>query len=210
MEFGGGEKTHQVAMTALRLVKRFKKDWIQTGRRPAGICAAALFLASGMHGFKRTQKDIISVTRICDQTLRNRLSEFSQTPTALLTPEEFETIDLPEECDPPSFTRNRMLEAKNRQLLLSNVESGTLLSLAVAGIGGSGNGGNRRAALTSGAGSNNTTTSTTAALPISSNVPDDILTSSRIKRSNRIHLEREREFNEFYTEMSTEMLCLCN
>ena len=81
-----------------------------------GICAAALFLASGMHGFKRTQKDIISVTRICDQTLRNRLSEFSQTPTALLTPEEFETIDLPEECDPPSFTRNRMLEAKNRQL----------------------------------------------------------------------------------------------
>lgn len=110
LEFGGGEKTHQVAMTALRLVKRFKKDWIQTGRRPAGICAAALFIASGMHGFKRTQRDIISVTRICDQTLRNRLVEFAATPTARLTPGQFQEIDLPEECDPPSFTRNRERE----------------------------------------------------------------------------------------------------
>ena len=115
LEFGGGEKTHQVAMTALRLVKRFKKDWIQTGRRPAGICATALFLASGMHGFRRTQKDIISVTRIGAQTLRLRLKEFSETPTALLTPEEFAQVDLPDECDPPSFTKNRLLEAQQRQ-----------------------------------------------------------------------------------------------
>jgi transcription factor IIIB subunit 2 len=117
LEFGGGEKTHQVAMTALRLVKRFKKDWIQTGRRPAGICAAALFLAAGLHGFKRTQKDIVSVTRICDQTLRKRLGEFANTPTAQLTPEEFDRLDLPEECDPPSFTRARELDRLENQRL---------------------------------------------------------------------------------------------
>jgi transcription factor IIIB subunit 2 len=36
------EKTQQVANTALRLVQRMKRDWIQTGRRPAGICGAGM------------------------------------------------------------------------------------------------------------------------------------------------------------------------
>ena len=31
-----GEKTHEVSMTALRLVSRMKKDWIHFGRRPSG------------------------------------------------------------------------------------------------------------------------------------------------------------------------------
>lgn len=34
------EKTQMVANTALRLVQRMKRDWIQTGRRPSGICGA--------------------------------------------------------------------------------------------------------------------------------------------------------------------------
>jgi len=73
-----GSKKHQVAMTAIRLVQRFKRDWIQTGRRPAGICAAALLLAGRMHGFDRSRKNVVSVVRVCDQTLRNRLDEFSK------------------------------------------------------------------------------------------------------------------------------------
>ena len=90
-------------MTAIRLVQRFKRDWIQTGRRPAGICAAALLIAGRMHGFDRSRKNVVSVVRVCDQTLRNRLDEFSCTPTADLTMEEFARIDLPEACDPPAF-----------------------------------------------------------------------------------------------------------
>ncbi len=39
LEFG--DKTHTVAMTALRLVARMKRDWMQVGRRPAGICGAS-------------------------------------------------------------------------------------------------------------------------------------------------------------------------
>ena len=31
-----GDKTHEVSMTALRLVSRMKKDWIHFGRRPSG------------------------------------------------------------------------------------------------------------------------------------------------------------------------------
>ena len=35
-----GDKTHEVSMTALRLVARMKRDWIHHGRRPAGLCGA--------------------------------------------------------------------------------------------------------------------------------------------------------------------------
>ena len=38
LEFG--EKTHQVSMTALRLLQRMKRDWMHTGRRPSGLCGA--------------------------------------------------------------------------------------------------------------------------------------------------------------------------
>ena len=38
LEFG--DKATDVENTALRLVGRMKRDWIQYGRRPAGICGA--------------------------------------------------------------------------------------------------------------------------------------------------------------------------
>eukprot|EP01102_Stenamoeba_stenopodia_P005658 TRINITY_DN16401_c0_g1_i1.p1 TRINITY_DN16401_c0_g1~~TRINITY_DN16401_c0_g1_i1.p1 ORF type:complete len:581 (-),score=135.90 TRINITY_DN16401_c0_g1_i1:30-1772(-) len=97
------DKTKLVANTAIRLVARMKRDWIQTGRRPSGICGAGLLIAARLHGFRRTQKEIIRVVRICDTTLRRRLAEFQETPSAYLTPQEFEVIDLDEECNPPSF-----------------------------------------------------------------------------------------------------------
>ena len=34
------DKTHEVAMTALRLVSRMKRDWMAQGRRPSGLCGA--------------------------------------------------------------------------------------------------------------------------------------------------------------------------
>lgn len=79
------EKTQTVANTALRLVQRMRRDWIQTGRRPSGICGAALLISARLHGFKRTQKEIIQVVRICDVTLRKRLQEFARTPSSNLT-----------------------------------------------------------------------------------------------------------------------------
>ena len=59
LEFG--DKTHEVSMTALRLVSRMKKDWIHFGRRPSGLCGAALLIASRLHDFSRTVCDIIKV-----------------------------------------------------------------------------------------------------------------------------------------------------
>eukprot|EP00048_Salpingoeca_helianthica_P012351 m.178698 g.178698 ORF g.178698 m.178698 type:complete len:533 (+) comp15360_c0_seq38:1038-2636(+) len=105
------EKTHEVSMTAMRLVQRMKRDWIQVGRRPAGICGAALLIAARLHGFSRTQGEIIEVVRICNATLRRRLEEFSDTPSSELTPQEFQEIDLEEEADPPSYQSARRKKA---------------------------------------------------------------------------------------------------
>uniref|UniRef100_A0A3Q4BIC8 B-related factor 1 n=1 Tax=Mola mola TaxID=94237 RepID=A0A3Q4BIC8_MOLML len=102
LEFG--EKNHDVSMTAMRLVQRMKRDWMHTGRRPSGLCGAALLVAARMHDFCRTTKEIVSVVKVCESTLRKRLEEFGDTPTSELTIEEFMKVDLDQECDPPCFT----------------------------------------------------------------------------------------------------------
>ncbi|XP_028993792.1 BRF1 RNA polymerase III transcription initiation factor subunit a isoform X2 [Betta splendens] len=102
LEFG--EKNHEVSMTAMRLVQRMKRDWMHTGRRPSGLCGAALLVAARMHEFCRTVKEVVSVVKVCESTLRKRLTEFEDTPTSELTIEEFMRMDLDEECDPPCFT----------------------------------------------------------------------------------------------------------
>ncbi|CAJ1077848.1 BRF1 RNA polymerase III transcription initiation factor subunit b [Xyrichtys novacula] len=113
LEFGA--KTHEVSMTALRLVQRMKRDWMHTGRRPSGLCGAALLVAARMHKFRRTVKDVISVVKVCQTTLRKRLTEFEDTPTSQLTIDEFMRVDLEQECDPPSFTASQH-KAKMQQL----------------------------------------------------------------------------------------------
>jgi len=42
-----GDKCHAVAMSALRLVQRMKRDWIDSGRTPAGIAGAGLHALGG-------------------------------------------------------------------------------------------------------------------------------------------------------------------
>uniref|UniRef100_A0A1A8MR64 Transcription factor IIIB 90 kDa subunit n=3 Tax=Nothobranchius TaxID=28779 RepID=A0A1A8MR64_9TELE len=115
LEFG--EKNHDVSMTALRLVQRMKRDWIHTGRRPSGLCGAALLVAARLHDFCRTVKEIINVVKVCETTLRKRLIEFEDTPTSHLTIEEFMRVDLEQECNPPCFT-NGLKKIKAQQLEL--------------------------------------------------------------------------------------------
>ncbi|XP_066134207.1 transcription factor IIIB 90 kDa subunit isoform X1 [Saccopteryx bilineata] len=118
LEFG--EKNHEVSMTALRLLQRMKRDWMHTGRRPSGLCGAALLVAARMHDFRRTVKEVISVVKVCESTLRKRLTEFEDTPTSQLTVDEFMKIDLEEECDPPSYTAGqRKLRMKQLEQVLS-------------------------------------------------------------------------------------------
>ena len=105
------EKTQQVVNSALRVAARMKRDWIVTGRRPAGVCAASIIVAARMHGFRRTEKQVVRVVHICEATLKRRLTEFAATPSSQLSLEEFEGIWLEQECDPPSFNAKGRLAA---------------------------------------------------------------------------------------------------
>ncbi|KNB43911.1 transcription factor IIIB [Blastocystis sp. subtype 4] len=151
MEFG--DQLPAVSLTALRLTKRMQRDWIVRGRRPLGIVAAALLLAARVHGFRRTKKDILSVVKVSDETLRIRLAEFESTAASSLTLDEFnkladQTNDFAVDergeavgddgimsSHPPAFVRNRLKDEQELQQLpnrkklacfLAAVENGTI------------------------------------------------------------------------------------
>jgi transcription factor IIIB subunit 2 len=97
-----------------------KRAWISTGRRPNGLCGAAILIAARYHGFKRNITQIVRVVHVCQETIRKRLDEFKFTNTAKLTREEFAAIEskvevgsatvppeLEETMDPPCFIRNQ-------------------------------------------------------------------------------------------------------
>jgi transcription factor IIIB subunit 2 len=91
------------------------RDWITIGRRPSGLCGAAILISARYHGFNRSINQIISVVNVCDETIKIRLREFSMTEIANLTKEEFESFDLNingSVCGnlPPSFRLNRIKE----------------------------------------------------------------------------------------------------
>ncbi|XP_055618546.1 transcription factor IIIB 90 kDa subunit isoform X2 [Toxorhynchites rutilus septentrionalis] len=115
LEFG--EKTHEVSMTAQRLVQRMKKDSIHSGRRPSGLCGAALLLAARMHEYSRTPNDIVRIVKIHESTLRKRLVEFGETPSSALTLDEFMSVDLEAEQDPPAFKAARKKDKERLQKL---------------------------------------------------------------------------------------------
>ncbi|KAJ2125863.1 transcription factor TFIIIB subunit brf1 [Coemansia sp. RSA 720] len=114
-----GDKTQQVIVDASRLVQRMDRDWIRTGRRPAGICGACLLIAARLHNFRRTQREIIQVVKIADTTLRRRLDELRLTPSGNLSVSDFRGLWLEQSADPPAFTNNRI---KARRAMLAQQE----------------------------------------------------------------------------------------
>lgn len=116
------EKANAVALTALRLVGRMKRDWIVAGRRPAGICAAALLIAARAHGFTKHHQDVTKILRVCGMTVHQRIKEFENTPSANLTLDQFISIDLETEADPPKYTSNRIREARAKAIQDNDIE----------------------------------------------------------------------------------------
>lgn len=101
LEFGS--LTGKVTEDAIRLVQRMDRDWMTTGRRPAGICGAALILAARMNNFRRTIREVVLVVKVCEVTVNNRLEEFRYTESSNLTVEQMRHGDHTAPCDPPSF-----------------------------------------------------------------------------------------------------------
>ncbi|KAG5083185.1 hypothetical protein JHK84_053223 [Glycine max] len=48
-----------VSDTALAIVASMKRDWMQTGRKPSGLCGAALYISALAHGIKCSKPDIV-------------------------------------------------------------------------------------------------------------------------------------------------------
>ncbi|CAN0418588.1 unnamed protein product, partial [Ectocarpus sp. 8 AP-2014] len=87
-----GSKTNAVCMTALKIIGSMKRDFLASGRQPAGICCAALTLATRVNRIERSKEEIRKAVKVCDATVRKRLLEFEATPTSQLTVEELNKL----------------------------------------------------------------------------------------------------------------------
>uniref|UniRef100_A0A183CG80 B-related factor 1 n=1 Tax=Globodera pallida TaxID=36090 RepID=A0A183CG80_GLOPA len=115
LDFGDQQK--EVALLATRIIQRMKRDWMSTGRRPTGICGAALLLAARALNLNRTVTDVVHVVNISYAVVKRRLDEFANTPSGALTIDEFSTVDLEESEDPPAFreSKRKQQEEKRRK-----------------------------------------------------------------------------------------------
>lgn len=120
LEFG--EDTMRVANDAVRLVQRFNRDWMTPGRRPAGICGAAVIIAARMNNFRRTTREVVYIAKVAEATLQKRLDEFKATESSGLTVEEFRTMDLERFCDPPSFYERKDGKKRTRKRKLNEFD----------------------------------------------------------------------------------------
>lgn len=99
------------------------RDWMTTGRRPSGLCGAAIIISARIHGFKRSTKQITDVVHVCDETIRRRLEEFSTTSTARMQKIDFDCadkiVDDGQGKDPPAYIKNRKREKENQEQIVN-------------------------------------------------------------------------------------------
>jgi transcription factor IIIB 90 kDa subunit len=79
-----GDRTRDVAICALKLIRAMRDDWIEYGRRPLGVVAAALVIACHTFAVPRTPEQLCGMVRLTAGTIHKRLAEFLNTPTATL------------------------------------------------------------------------------------------------------------------------------
>ena len=68
----------EVVKTAVEILQKAKRAGITAGKDPAGLAAAALYMASLMHGDNRTQKDFAVAAGVTEVTVRNRYKELAK------------------------------------------------------------------------------------------------------------------------------------
>ncbi|XP_023643000.1 transcription factor IIIB 60 kDa subunit isoform X2 [Capsella rubella] len=71
--------------TVRSIISSMKRDWMQTGRKPSGICGAAIYIAALSHGIMCSRADIAKMVHMCEATITKRLNEFANTEAASLT-----------------------------------------------------------------------------------------------------------------------------
>ncbi|KAL7674876.1 hypothetical protein ACOME3_001149 [Neoechinorhynchus agilis] len=113
-----------VTQTALRICQRMKRDYMSTGRRPSGLCGAAILLAARVHGLNIAFNSIARVVKISETVVRTRLREFEETHAAAMSINELLNVEdgsegdkAIKECDPPAFTRSREIDCLLKEKL---------------------------------------------------------------------------------------------
>lgn len=121
LSFGeeGGKKVRE---DANKLAQRMSRDWLVYGRRPAGIAAACILLASRMNNYRRSKTEIVQIAKIAEETVQRRLDEFKTTSAGSLTVSDFRNTQIESEADPPAFTKHRVKEAKEEEFRTLNEE----------------------------------------------------------------------------------------
>lgn len=103
---GFDRATEKVQLDAVRILQRMDRDWIVSGRKPAGTCGAALVIAARMNNFRRTVMEICYAAKVGESTVLLRLEEFTRVGSARLTVSDFIEKPFTEEAhDPPAFYR---------------------------------------------------------------------------------------------------------
>ena len=96
----------KIKMDAVNIVRRMKRDWLHYGRRPAGICGAAVILAARMNNYRRTVREVVLIAKVTEITINKRLEEFKFTESSNLTVDGFRNERIRNalnETDPPAF-----------------------------------------------------------------------------------------------------------
>ncbi|AEO60964.1 hypothetical protein MYCTH_2310743 [Thermothelomyces thermophilus ATCC 42464] len=103
--------TNKVALSAIRIAQRMRHDNITHGRRPAGICGAALIMAARAHNYRRTVREVVYIAKVTMATLQERMEEFANVPSAQMTVRDFhEAKSLPEASHDPPFVYKQSKE----------------------------------------------------------------------------------------------------
>ncbi|KAK4213692.1 transcription factor iiib-like protein [Rhypophila decipiens] len=97
--------TGKVAESAVRIAARMRYDNMTHGRRPAGICGAAIIMAARAHNYRRTVREVVYIAKVTMATLQERMEEFAMVPSAQMTISEFNETPVPNPNRPsgPSF-----------------------------------------------------------------------------------------------------------
>jgi transcription factor IIIB subunit 2 len=114
------DKAHRdkIKMDAIRIVKRMKRDWMSTGRRPSGVCGAAILLAARMNNYRRTVREVVLTAKVTEITINKRLEEFSDTQSSKLSVTQFRdnsVLDAVVASDPPSYQRAHNPQSSTRK-----------------------------------------------------------------------------------------------
>lgn len=67
--------TAETQSSAIEILEKAHKKELTSGRGPTGIAAAALYVASLIHGEKRTQREVADIAGVTEVTIRNRYKE---------------------------------------------------------------------------------------------------------------------------------------